>query len=364
MKNLPLKTLALALSAIAVNMPVAAEPTAKQMNSIKLYGDVTIAQDSVTEWGPWTEFEPPAAGNPPLNLPPANAVLYRTLPLLADAELLGFGTFYTVVNNGTPVSDDQAFAVVVTGTSGSPTSPGKLLPDSLTLQTNAITGVYPPPNTVDLALQGDGTYRRVSNLEFDQLTLLASPDEPSDATPAPVTFYQLISYISDGNTEGNPIVQGVATTGVIGRTTPITDIAALRLGNVTATYDGHSLVNQARVNQAGVAPMTMTVNFGQSAWTGTWNSGRDTNGAVGFSASGRIAGAQFSSAPGSITALDSNNISGSVKGAFYGAQAAAVGGIADITKNNVHYVDPFIAYKQPAVAPTPTPNVPSGIRSQ
>lgn len=372
MKNHSLKALSLAAATLLLQSQAGAAPTSAELNSVKLYGDVTIAQDSVSGWGPWTEFEPPAAGNPPLAQLPGTSELYRTLPQAATPpgvtppevvtsppELVGFGAFYTLINNGTPVTDDRAHPVTLTGTAVSPASAGKLLPDTLVLQMNAVTGVYPPPTAVQLTRQEDGTYTRISNLEFTKLTLIASPDAPTNA-PAPVSFYQLISYISDGNTESNATVQGVGHSGVIGYTTSITDIAALRLGNVVATYNGHSLVNQ----QASLAPMTMTVNFGQSSWTGIWNNGADANGAIGFSASGSISGAQFNSTTGSITALDSNNISGSVRGAFYGTQAAAVGGIADITKNNVHHVDPFIAFKQPTPSTTPTPSPPSGAGSQ
>ncbi|RZK99559.1 MAG: hypothetical protein EOP36_18925 [Rubrivivax sp.] len=358
MTRTALKALSLAMATLALQTQAVAAPTAEQLNSIKLYSDVTIAQDSVTGWGPWTEFEPPAAGSPPLNLPPATSDLYRTLPQLPDRELLGFGTFYTVLNNDTPVSSGAANAIILNGTALSPTSAGKLLPDSFELRLNAITGTYSPPNTVRLTLQADGTYQYASNQEFVKMTLFASPDAPTDA-PSPVTFQQLVHYISGRDAEGNPVAQGTVVTGPIGYTTPVADIAALRRGNVVATYNGHSLLNALNEGVEGkVAPMTMTVNFGQSSWSGTWNNGVDANGAVGFSAAGTISGARFNSAPGSITALDSNNISGSVRGAFYGAQAAAVGGIADITKNNVRRVDPFIAFKQPAI--TPTPGTPTG----
>lgn len=362
MMTTPIKAIALAVAGLVLQTQAMAAPTADQLNSIKLYSDVTIAQDSVTGWGPWTEFEPPAAGNPPLNLPPLTSDLYRSLPQVAgnEGELLGFGVFYTVLNsNGNPVSDGQGHALTLTGTDVSPATGGRLLPDVLGLQIDALTGSYPASSTPEqLTRQEDGSYTRVSDLESTRLVLIDSPDAPAGSL-APVTFYQLISYISDGNTEGDPTVQGVTHTGVIGRTTSINDIAALRLGNVTATYNGHSLVNQGNL-----APMTLTVNFGQSSWSGTWNNGVSANGAVGFSAAGILSGAQFSSTPGSITALDSNNISGSVRGAFYGAQAAAAAGIADITKNNVRHVDPFIAFKQPAAGVTPTPTVPTGAGSQ
>lgn len=354
----PLKAIALAVAALTLQAQAIAAPSEAQLNSIKLYSDVTIAQDSVTGWGPWTEFEPPAAGNPPLNLPPANSDLYRRLPQVANGggdqgALLGFSTFYTVVNDGGPVTDGQPNAITLTGTALSGTTAGNLLPNTLQLQVNPVTGVYPPPSTVQLELQADGTYRRVNNQEFTQLNVVASPDAPSGST-APVTFYQLISYIAQGYAEGaDSAVQGVGHTGVIGITTSQSDMDGLLRGNVSATYNGHSLVNQG-----SLAPMTMTVNFGQSTWTGTWNNGADANGAVGFSAAGSISGSQFSSTPGSITALDSNNVSGSVRGAFYGTQAAAVGGIADITKNSVRQINPFIAFRQPSI--TPTPNVPVG----
>lgn len=363
MMTTPLKAIALAVAGLAMQSQALAAPTADQLNSIKLYSDVTIAQDSVTGWGPWTEFEPPAAGAAPLNLPPLTSDLYRNLPQVADTQggLLGFGVFFTVVNNGEPVSDGQGHALTLTGTEVSPASGGRLLPDVLGLQVNALTGTYPSSLTsVQLTRQEDGTYTRESDLGLTKLILVDSPDAPAGSV-APVTFYQFISYITGDDAEGDATVNGLSHTGVIGRTTAVNDIAALRLGNVIATYNGHSLT---QLDQGGLAPMTMTVNFGQSSWSGTWNNGVSANGAVGFSAAGTLSGAQFSSTPGSITALDSNNLSGSVRGAFYGAQAAAAAGIADITKNNVRHVDPFIAFKQAPVSVTPVPTPPVGSGTQ
>ena len=57
---------ATSLAAALVTGLSAHAATPAEMQTIKLYGDVTIAQDSVKAWGPWEQFEAPAAGNPPV----------------------------------------------------------------------------------------------------------------------------------------------------------------------------------------------------------------------------------------------------------------------------------------------------------
>ena len=370
MKNHSLKALSLAVATLLLQSQAQAAPTNAELNSVKLYGDVTIAQDSVSGWGPWTEFEPPAAGNPPLARLPGTSEFYRTLPQ-ATTNLIGFSGYYSLANSGTAIVTKGPNPITVTGT---PTriSSGSFLPDSFVLQvTPSTAGEYPPPTAVPLIFdpsRGVHTSSLTPTPEGETLlALVSNPDSPVDAQANQVSFYQLVSYI--GAQEGGSSPQVVSHVGVIGYGTPAGDMAALMRGNVNATYAGHSLTNGD-----AFAPMTMNVQFGQGTWNGMFNNGANTtiqidNGdsttttkvAVGFSVQGGVInGSSFSTNAGSTFSATDGAVTGKVNGSFYGPQAAAVGGAYDVTKNGVRYVDPFIGVKTATPTVVPTPNTPVG----
>ena len=384
MKNHPLKALGLAVATLVLQTQAQAAPTESQLNSVKLYGDVTIAQDSVTSWGPWTEFEPPAAGNPPLAQLPTTADLYRTLPqattpggtttppvVTPDPEpepaLVGFAGYYALFRggeSGQELTTDGPHPIILTGTEKTASTGGTFLPDALTLQVTPITGEYPPPTSIDLILDPErGVYTSsLTPTESGEtlLALISNSEAPVDAQTNQVSFYQLVSYI--GAPDGGSSPQVVSHLGVIGYGTPAGDMAALKRGNVTATYAGHSLTNGS-----AFVPMTMDVNFGTSTWSGTFNNGANSNvsvgdvtkTAVGFSVQGGVInGASFSTNAGSTFSATDGSVAGRVNGSFYGPQAAAAAGAYDVTKNGVRYVDPFLAVKQ--VNTVTTPSNPAG----
>ncbi|MGH6649161.1 transferrin-binding protein-like solute binding protein [Aquabacterium sp.] len=382
----PLKALALAVAALLLQAQAQAAPTEAQLNGVKVYGDVTIAQDSVTSWGPWTEFEPPAAGNPPLAQLPTTADLYRTLPQATTPgngggttppevppalSLVGFGGYYALFRGGESGEDlttDGPHPINVTGTQTTASTGGTFLPDAFVLQVSPITGEYPPPTSMALILDPErGIYTSSLTPTESGETLFAlvnNPDAPVDAQANQVSFYQLVSYI--GAPEGGASPQVVSHLGVIGYATPEFDMAALKRGNVSATYAGHSLTNGS-----AFVPMTMDVNFGTSTWNATFNGGANSTvnvgdvakTAVGFSVQGGVInGSSFTTTGAStFSATDAGSVAGRVNGSFYGPQAAAVGGAYDVTKNGVRYVDPFIGVKQPAT--TPTPSQPTGVKT-
>lgn len=370
MKNHSLKALSLAVATLLLQSQAQAAPTNAELNSVKLYGNVTIAQDSVTGWGPWTEFEPPAAGNPPLARLPGTSEFYRTLPQ-ATTNLIGFSGYYSKIHTGTAFVTKGPNPITVTGT---PTriSSGGFLPDSFVLQvTPSTAGEYPPPTSVALIFDPS---RGVHTSSLDPTTagetllaLVSNPDAPVDAQANQVSFYQLVSYI--GAPEGGSSPQVVSHVGVIGYGTPAGDMAALMRGNVNATYAGHSLTDGD-----AFTPMTMNVQFGQGTWNAMFNNGANTttqinNGdsttttkvAVGFSVQGGVInGSSFSTNAGSTFSATDGAVTGKVNGSFYGPQAAAVGGAYDVTKNGVRYVDPFIGVKTATPTVVPTPTVPVG----
>lgn len=349
MTNHSLKALTLAVATVLWQTQVAAAPTNAELNSVKLYGNVTIAQDSVTGWGPWTEFEPPAAGNPPLAALPTTPDLYRTLPQVATAtppgptpvtptperDLIGFGAFYSLITTpNAPDITDGPHPFSLAGTAVTPASTGSWLPDSFEMSITPMVGTSPAPSSSLLAVQADGSY--AGGTDTAQLKLIASPGTAVDAQATEASFYQFLSYISSPDERAPQVVTHV---GVIGYRSTAADMLDLRGRGVVATYNGQSTANAT----ASFVPMSMRVDFGASTWTGVWNGGVTKNGAIGFAAAGNITGANFNSS--SITANDSNRISGTVTGAFFGPMAAAAGGVTDITKSGVRHVDSFLAVK-------------------
>lgn len=376
MKNPSLKALSLAVATLVVQSQAQAAPTNAELNSVKLYGDVTIAQDSVNGWGPWTEFEPPAAGNPPLAQLPGTSEFYRTLPQATTPDLIGFSGYYSQTNTGTIIEAKGPNPITVRGTPTVISSGSSFLPDSFVLRMQpSSAGEYPPPTSVALTLDPSrGIYTSSLTPTPNGETLLAlvsNPDSPVDAQANQVSFYQLVSYI--GAPEGGSAPQVVSHVGVIGYGTPAGDMAALMRGNVNATYVGHSLTNGD-----AFTPMAMNVQFGQGTWNAIFNNGANTttqvnNGdstittkvAVGFSVQGGVInGSSFSTNANSTFSASDGAVTGKVNGSFYGPQAAAVGGAYDVTKNGVRYVDPFIGVKTATPTVVPTPTAPTGVRQQ
>ena len=118
-------------------------------------------------------------------------------------------------------------------------------------------------------------------------------------------------------------VDGVSSKFVAGQPTPLSEIAALRTGNVSATYTGSSFYHGHTVN--------LGVNFGNSTWTGTWSgsnieySNSTLKGGNNFSASGAISGNALN---GGVTGT--GILSGSVNATFTGPMAATLIGKTDM----------------------------------
>jgi len=385
---------ALTLAALVLAQSLAnAAVSEDDLKKVKVYGNVTVAQDSVAKWGPWEEFEAPAAGPAQLaGIPATVREVYRPLPdvpvegLCAGGSLCGFGAFTTetwvygreqefelgespdihpVVLQGRIVTQDHptrpdvseplrvapgegAYASLPyqVAYAGTPLSTGTLVfPDSGTL-------------TLDYADIDDGSdievgyYRSgwVSDTQYEYHELNAETvpvlGDPADTQ---IALFEHNGYITD-YVAGQQSKYGVSERnqelwGVIGYTTTDAEMSALRASGATATYQGYGWTNYSGT------PVTINVNFGNSTWTGNWGGqegGRDSGyvrtyttntgntvlyGSVGFEAQGVITGVNLTST--SVSAADAASISGSVRGAFFGTNAAAVGGVVDITKTRV-----------------------------
>jgi len=335
-----------------------ATPSTEDLQKVRLYGNVTIAEDSVQSWGPWTEFEEPAAG------PQATAQAstggrtdpYRPLPVINTPAILGFGVFLTDSAN----ANAQINAVA---TLSADLTPYNLTADiisaadpssELSAWPLAIRGQTTALNTGESTWLGDtGTLNLTPGdfwFNYSSVSESVTPYVFLDLYPGgwyydpqqvQATFYSGSSYAGESS-------QG--TWGVIGTPTPAADLSSLRSRGVTASYIGYAL------DERGINPsINMSVNFGNSTFTLVSNNSSDgavrtetsTSGAtllkgqVGYTATGTVSGVYFNST--NITSADEASISGKVRGAFYGPAAAAAGGVSDITKNGARYTAPFLA---------------------
>ena len=111
---------------------------------------------------------------------------------------------------------------------------------------------------------------------------------------------------------------------VAGQPTPLSEISALRAGNVSATYTGSAIQYGHAVN--------LSVNFGAATWAGTWAGGTTQalnstlKGGDNFSASGNVTGATLVG-----TATGAGILSGSINASFAGPSAATVLGKTDLS---------------------------------
>lgn len=353
----------LALSATGAQ----AEASDDELQRVKLYGTVTIAEDKLDSWGPWSNFEAPASGNSPSNSAPvlSTADPYRPLAQLptglglacAGGSLCGFGAIYAAERSNNSQLELPATATIFFGTVVTPDAQAPLLPQVIGLRSQALGAGAPAlfPESGDLD-------REISMSEgyYVSYSRQSGTETPTGGTSE---HYQVSGdgYQQAGNPISDQVAQGmlnarlakyVNATGeggryssteslrggpvVLGFTSTDADMAALRASNATATYFGST--------SFGYSPVRLEVQFGAGTWQGSWNNGVDgktystntTNqigGQVGFTASGTISGVNITS-----TSVGTNDVgatvSGFVRGAFFGPQAAAAAGVVDITKTN------------------------------
>lgn len=366
---------ALATAAVCWHQASHAAATPEQLRSVTLYANVSIQEDSTGSWGPWAEFEPPAAGNnPPVAAPRVSTDPYRPLaqttqpgtttpPIeqpvegaCAGGSICGFGAFAAGdpnslkdLTDGETSPEINAFRLNGTAVQG-PQGEGSALPQQVQLTATVLssTGTFQlaDSGTLDLGSYGEGGFiysREVKN-NRDQVTesyKIFKEYLGSSAQDNQATTFELATYVRG---------KGQGGWGVIGYTTPTADMAALRASNAQASYSGSDHYG---------TPVSMSVNFGNATWSGSWNNGSDgdvsrqstssggtvLSGQVGFTASGTVVGSTFSS--NTVGTNDARaTVTGSVQGAFFGPNAAAAGGVVDITKT----VQPSLQQTAGAVA--------------
>lgn len=142
-----------------------------------------------------------------------------------------------------------------------------------------------------------------------------------------------------------------------GSPTPLSNMADLVAGNVTAFYAGSGVYSGF-----GQVDNTMTVNFGNSTWEGTWGDALEIDPAeLSFNATGTVTGNKFASNEGGIKYGDKNPFvnteivyEGTIKGSFNGANASSLTGVIDI----IHTGDQQVvgAFINTKIVPPPAPN--------
>lgn len=363
-----LSVLALATMMLAHGMASAAA-SEEDLKKTKLYGSVSIAEDSVESWGPWSNFEPPAAGPAVSSGMPVRAVeLYRPLaqPELVGlgctgGSLCGFGAYTSYVESSVGIavkqdsgfySESLPFAVAINGQVTAAGEGG--LPQAIRLFTAPLSMgasvLIPDSDVLSLSVgpyPGYGRYVRgvetETRSEYYEVSggLLNNPMAEATQVMAGYAVFGIEEYVqgTSSESEGGYRWQGQEGPVVLGFATADADMAALRNSNASATYLGRAM-------DKGGAPVRIDVQFGSGEWSGSWNGGQDgyvsvrnseqgaqLYGQVGFTAKGTINGVNLKST--SVGTLDQGaTVSGFVQGAFFGPQAAAVGGVVDITKSN------------------------------
>lgn len=342
----------------------ASGPTQADYAKIVLYSNVTIAQDSVNQWGLWEELEPPAAGpEVPLRLLGAGTNdAYRPLGSVevpqpgacTSGGLCGFGVIYAL-GGSTPNSPNQSLMLMP----GSAQAAGgnAWLPGSFELSTTSVrdtSGFTGYAGVGPLVLDGNQTHALVGQGGNRLVTNLGTVAARVGANSTLDHFNgQLSNYVSGGPSA--PAGTGVVY-GVWGVTTTAQGMNTLQASGATASYSG------AVLNQSGGqnGTMSMSVNFGAGSFTASFNnvgngqqySGQPTASTVSFNVTqGQINGSLFSA-----TQL-SPNVFGKVEGAFFGANAATAGGVLDVTSTTAlsagstpglpRFVAPFAAARQP-----------------
>lgn len=378
-------------------------PTQADYAKVVLYSNVTIAQDSASQWGIWEELEPTAAGpQTPLPLLAGTVDPYRPLgvvtpstpvtPITSGCTSGGLCGFGVMTSYSESIGQERAEA---TG-EGSPLRTGFMLVPTVT-QANANSDQWLPQtlfvsiNSVRTDVQGSSTYSNLGPLELQQGEIGAYHLYESDL-PGAYDRTQIETDTSDPGTGSAGKFQGTITIaryvsggpdsppvsgtyqqdtvyGVWGVTTSAQDMSNLRASNAQASYSG----NTFNASGASTGSVKMNVNFGASTFTADFNGGLNVQnplaggqlqlasnggaqveGALSFRASGAISGSMFSANALQIAGAG-NSINGKVEGAFFGSNAAVAAGVVDVTAKlqsspsvpsiTARYAAPFVTIK-------------------
>lgn len=161
-----------------------------------------------------------------------------------------------------------------------------------------------------------------------------SPALPPQTQPTVATTKPVVTTVSATSTVPADVVQLVGSSGAgpVVDQSIISDLAALKAGNVVATFTGEGSFN---------APVTITTDFGKSTWRGEWSMTFAAGvGTERLNAAGAISGTAIS---GSFTPGENSLIaSGSVNGQFSGRGVTAItGSTTMVTVGGASFADTF-----------------------
>ena len=341
---------------------------------VMAYGTIPIDEDSPTEWGPWTQFVQPAAG-PVAVLPsmPTDGTAYfrpestdeyspkYDLDLEEGFCKGGEWCGYTVYTNASSDHGVKSRSGPLPGRIGLTLTPDAKVPDEIVLSHS----IY--------KVGGSASWRATGLFGADDPAFTESGDMTATFFNIPANFFAHTedsysetrydkAYANGLNPWGYPdeitkgffgrnaetedpsIEQGVSGIYIAGIPTPLSDLSALRADSFTATYCGRAFQG---------SHVKIDVDFGPGTWSGEWNRGYDGRvwkspngtlyGRVGFTAKGNINGTDFYSTKVSANDDVGPNgilkVKGNVLGSFYGKDAKALAGVADITKTKIYGYD-------------------------
>lgn len=312
-----------ALATLALASSAAGAATPEQLARVKLYADVTIAEDRVDQWGPWEEFEPPAAGPVPFNLALADTrELYRPLPTLqtgsspaepagtacAAGSLCGYGLQALFVNG--QQQGPATLQVVTLEPGGTAGGLYPVLSDSLSARLEALAdGSSVTTPALDAA---DGSTQLYATPDVQTVAWVAVPS--NDSVPTAPNLV-LTTYVQGSTGSLGQLV------GHVGRVTSTADMATLRTGAATASYVGQDL--HLPSGQRGT--VNISVDFGQGTF-----SYATAGGVQSYQAQGVVRGSGYVA-----TGFTTPNTSGTLQGHFVGSAAAGTVGGASVTQNGV-----------------------------
>lgn len=417
MANRATTLLATAVAAACSLSAHANGPTQADYAKVVLYSNVTIAQDSASQWGIWEELEPTAAGpQTPLPQLPVTIDPYRPLgtvvvntpvtptnpetpkpavPLCVSGAMCGFGaitsqSYSYVLERAEEVSieaplERMGFQLLGTVVQANEDA-NRWQPQSLLVTIQGVrSDVTAPTEIVDLGPleQGRrpmGFVHTMESFEGDSYTYAEIKTDTSDpgvdAVGLMLGEIRISRYVNGDGFEGKESTQRHDVYGVWGITTAASEMNELRMSNAQATYTGKTFGADGSATgdlKARVAfgPGTIELDFngGLNVKNPMANAKLETTaagttqvaGALSFRASGTINGSLISANNLQIAGAN-NSITGKVEGAFFGSNAAALGGVADVTARiqnsptdaavSARYVTPFVATKDaPAFEP-------------
>lgn len=350
----------LAASIVASLIGVSAHAaTPAELQQIQLYNGVTIAQDSVQSWGPWEQFEAPAAGNrlPMPTFASDASNLYRPIapvnppvvPPVSEGSLEGFGTF-TQYSGESIAGTEQA---TVIGKYALTPYPGSEAPAY-------VRGEFAPHialGTTALPLSSTGQLDFAGS-QYSSATgaITANPIEVEGIDSNAIQAWAFIVNYANGGNENTPQAEAFAgpMLGVVGIRTSDADMAALRSGNFTAIYEGKTLINNYN--------FAMSAKFSNASVLATIT---DTSlGGAKYSFFGSISGSNVLATNVIVTKGGAPNndgqgakVTGALSGFFTGSQAKGFIGNANVKPGenapaNYSMSDSIIAKQTKLTQPT------------